>query len=44
MPEGNIGGRVTASGQRRPGVEGPFALHITSSRQPVRPWSSWTHH
>jgi len=36
--------RVMASGDRRPGVEGPFALHNTSSRQPVRPWSSWTHH
>ena len=36
MPEGNIGDRVTASGDRRPGVEGPFACTIMSTRQPVR--------
>ena len=36
MLEGNTGGRVLASGRRRPGVEGPFALHIMSARQPVR--------
>ena len=36
MPEGNIGDRVMASGHRRPGVEGPFARHIMSARQPVR--------
>ena len=34
--EGNIDHRVTASGGRRPGVEGPFALHGMSTRQPVR--------
>jgi RNA-directed DNA polymerase len=36
MLEGNTGSRVMASGCRRPGVEGPFALHIMSTRQPVR--------
>jgi hypothetical protein len=36
MPEGNIGDRAMASGHRRPGVEGPFARHIMSARQPVR--------
>ncbi len=36
MLEGNTDRRVTASGERRPGVEGPFALHIVSLRQPVR--------
>ncbi len=36
MPEGNIGDRETASGDRRPGVEGPFACTIMSTRQPVR--------
>jgi len=37
MLEGNISGRILASSQRRPGVARPFALTITSSRQPVRP-------
>ena len=36
MLEGNTDDRVMASGARRPGVEGPFALHIMSTRQPVR--------
>jgi hypothetical protein len=35
-PEGNIPRHVLASGVGRPGVEGPFALHIMSARQPVR--------
>ena len=34
--EGNTGSRVMASGCWRPGVEGPFALHTMSARQPVR--------
>ena len=34
--EGNTGHRVMASRGRRPGVEGPFALHEMSARQPVR--------
>ena len=34
--EGNTDHRVTASRGRRPGVEGPFALHGMSARQPVR--------
>ena len=36
MPEGNTGGRVMASGHRSPGVEGPFACHTMTARQPVR--------
>ena len=36
MPEGNIDYCVMASGGRRPGVEGPFALHGMSTEQPVR--------
>ena len=36
MPEGNTDYCVMASSGRRPGVEGPFALHVMSTRQPVR--------
>ena len=36
MPEGNTDYCVMASRGRRPGVEGPFALHVMSTRQPVR--------
>jgi len=36
MLEGNIFHCVMASDERRPGVARPLALHIMSSRQPVR--------
>jgi RNA-directed DNA polymerase len=36
MLEGNTGSRVMASSCWRPGVQGPFALHIMSAKQPVR--------
>ena len=34
--EGNTDNRVMATDCRRPGVEGPFALHGMSTKQPVR--------
>ena len=37
MLEGNIARGVLASRERSPGVAGPFALHIVSSREPVMP-------
>ena len=40
MLEGNIPRRAKASGEGRPGVEGPFALTITFPEQPVRPRGS----
>ena len=36
MLEGNTDRRVMASVDQRPGVEGPFAHHMMSSKQPVR--------
>ncbi len=40
MLEGNILYRVMASDEERPGVVGPFALSMMSSKQPVRPSDS----
>ena len=36
-PQGNTSRRVSASCAKSPGVGARFALHITSTRQPVRP-------
>ncbi len=42
--EGNISRRDLASCERRPGVARPLALYTMSSRQPVRPCGSCSHH